>query len=360
MRSVSIIGSLIVFITLIINFIIGIGGNMDNQLVNKTNSSQDSTSYGITGTIKLKDVKYWAYQINGYYSKKDIESIANSKYDMVVLEPTKTCKDGLDFDTAGMVRRIKNSKASDGKSGKLILAYINIGEAENWRWYWDKISSAKNPEHNIIISPDPDGWKGNYLAAFWEDKWKDIIIYGSDTAKGLPYKSAIDEAISDGFDGIYLDWIEAYEETRVTQAAKKAGVDPKKEMIKFLSQIRAYTKQRIDDFIIIQQNASSIVDERDEAYDYIDAIAQEGVWYDGTAYDEWDDPSACDIPNDTDLTLEYIINLSRYIKKGKPVFNVEYAEKNAEEVYELSRKNGYIPYCSRRALSKLSNTPPYR
>ena len=327
--------------------------------VKKAVSSSSKLTVNTIESIKLKDVKYWAYQINGSYTDKEIKNIVDSKYDMVVLEPTRTSTDELNYDAAAMVSRIKDSKASDGKAGKLAIAYINIGEAESWRWYWQKISNPVN-KYDIVLAPDPDGWEDNYLTAFWKEKWKDIIIYGSETAKGLKFKSAIDQAITDGFDGIYLDWVEAYAEDKVIKRAQKDGVEPKKEMIKFLSQIRTYTKERNKDFLVIQQNASSIVAQSNEAFDYIDAIAQEGVWFDGTAYDDWADPTACDIRNNSALTNYYLVNLKKFLKQGKPVFNIEYAEKYAKNAYEISRKNGYIPYCTRRALSKLSNTVPYR
>jgi hypothetical protein len=54
---------------------------------------------------------------------------------MIVVDPTLTC--GYDFDAKDMVRRIKNSKAYDRLHRNLVPAYIDIGEAEEWRWYWE-------------------------------------------------------------------------------------------------------------------------------------------------------------------------------------------------------------------------------
>ena len=36
-----------------------------------------------------------------------------------------------------MVERLKQSSAHDGTHRKLIIAYIDIGEADDWRWYWN-------------------------------------------------------------------------------------------------------------------------------------------------------------------------------------------------------------------------------
>jgi len=59
---------------------------------------------------------------------------------MLALEPTRTdwSSDDTYFDTRGMVERLKQSSAHDGTHRKLVIAYIDIGEAEDWRWYWSQ------------------------------------------------------------------------------------------------------------------------------------------------------------------------------------------------------------------------------
>jgi endo-alpha-1,4-polygalactosaminidase (GH114 family) len=86
---------------------------------------------------------------------------------MLVLEPTRTdwSSDDKHFDTKGMVTQLKNSKASDGTHHKLIIAYIDIGEAENWRRYWDPSWPDWNCEGDppqewpdYVLACDPDGY----------------------------------------------------------------------------------------------------------------------------------------------------------------------------------------------------------
>ncbi|MBD3286479.1 hypothetical protein GF359_07950, partial [candidate division WOR-3 bacterium] len=50
---------------------------------------------------------------------------------------------------------------------------------------------------------NPD-WKGNYLVRYWEEEWK-AIIFGTDS-------SYLDAVINQGFDGVYLDKIDSYED----------------------------------------------------------------------------------------------------------------------------------------------------
>jgi hypothetical protein len=58
--------------------------------------------------LPLSSVRYWAYQIQGLDTSGAIDKIVNSKYDMVIIEPTVTYDP--DFDARDMVNRIKASK----------------------------------------------------------------------------------------------------------------------------------------------------------------------------------------------------------------------------------------------------------
>jgi cysteinyl-tRNA synthetase len=297
-----------------------------------------------------------------------VDALVASPYDMLVLEPTRTdwSSDDRYFDTKQMVQRLKNSRANDGVHRKLVLAYLDIGEAEDWRWYWDWSTDwdctgdppADWPEY--ILACDPDGWSGNYPVAYWDEDWKDVVIYGEHQGShpDRDYGSAIDEAIKDGFDGIYLDWVEAYEDADVVAAAQTAGLDPAAEMIAFIQEMRDYAAARDPDFCIVQQNAAALIDGHAELFGIIDAIAQEAVWYDGDATDEWDDPDGADWVNDAGLTNYYVGYLDQYLDEGVPVFNCEYALTYAATAYANSYARGYVPYVTRRSLSRLTTTPP--
>ncbi|MDI6644560.1 MAG: endo alpha-1,4 polygalactosaminidase [Methanobacteriaceae archaeon] len=312
--------------------------------------------------LKLSKVKYWAYQLQNIEKPGNIRKLASSKYDLLVIEPTQTVSGDEKFNTRKVVSYLKKSKAHDGLHRKLVLAYIDIGQAENYRWYWKwskkrpKGKSKPKDWPSYILAPDSEGWSGNYMVAYWDDQWKDLIIYGNNqkTNPYWKYQSMIDEVLRAGFDGVYLDWVEAYENPEVIKAAKKAGKNPKVEMIKFIEEIRHYAKSKNPNFIIIQQNAVSLASGHSKVYSLVDGIAQESVWYDWNNYKDYD------ISTNNQLTLEYIKYLNQYIKAGKLVLNCEYALKKAENAYKKSRKRGFIPYCSVKLLDRLSSTPPWK
>lgn len=319
--------------------------------------------------LPLEQVRFWGYQLQGLEDEGAVDVLVASHYDLLVLEPTRTdwsSQESRDFDTAGMVRRLKNSFASDGVHRKRVIAYVDIGEAEDWRWYWTWSTAwdCRPPMPTdwlpYILACDPDGWGGNYPVAYWHPDWKDIIIYGRNRQPqpGRGFVSALDELLQDGFDGIYLDWVEGYEDAAVVRAAPKAGVDPAAEMIALIREIRDYARARQPGFVVIQQNAAALSEGHPELYGLIDAIAQEAVWYDGIATDAWEDPAGYDAPQEADLTAYYITYLEPYLKAGLPVLVCEYALHHAASAYANAYRQGYIPYVTRRSLGALTTTPP--
>jgi cysteinyl-tRNA synthetase len=270
-----------------------------------------------------------------------------------------------------MVQRIKASKASDGVSHKLVLAYLDIGQAEEWRWYWEghttyeeqgacRTSYIQEIQQWApwVVACDPDGWAGNYPVAYWTQEWKNIVIYGTSLGPELYFKSMLDEVVQDGFDGVYLDWVEAWEMAEVQERAQREQKDPAQEMVRLIQEIRQYGKQYNPDFLVIQQNSSALIGSVGAATlkDTVDAIAQEGVWWEGEATDDWDDPYGYDQPSVS--TESYLPRLREYQLAGFPVFVCEYAVNNAADAYQKARAEGFIAYVTRRSLSRLTTTPP--
>ena len=308
----------------------------------------------------LEDVGFWAYQIQGIDDDGAVDQLAASYYDMLVIEPTRSDKDSMDFDTQGAVSQLHASSGANLES-KIVVAYIDIGEAEDWRWYWEENWTAPTETTigvpDFLISIDPDGWEGNYPVAFWDDRWKDLILYDSE--------SSIQQILDDGFDGIYMDWIEAYEHEPVAEAADIAGLDSQQEMIDFISEIRTYCKAQDPDFLVIAQNALDIYEGNTEYFDVIDAVAQEHILFDGVADSEWGETGSGDtrIPESGEegySTHWYTEKLDRYIAEGKTVFVVDYATSSANvaEAYAFSASHGYIGFVTQVALSQLPTTIP--
>ena len=85
------------------------------------------------------------------------------------------------------------------KGGRTVIAYLSVGEAETYRSYWDPTWKETPPPWLAEENPD---WEGNIKVHYWDPAWQKII-FGSPDA-------ALDQILAAGFDGVYLDIVDAY------------------------------------------------------------------------------------------------------------------------------------------------------
>jgi cysteinyl-tRNA synthetase len=350
-------------------------GSVLEQDTTETATTPEQAATQTTKTSNpLSKVKTWFYFL--YFEPDTIlEYITESDFDMVVIEPVFTEKENEDYDIEKVVEEIKYSKAAN-LNNKLVIAYIDIGQAESYRYYWKSNWRVGNPDW--IAGEDPDMWEDNYPVAFWRTEWQDIWFKGTST-----HDAQIKMLMDVGFDGVYLDWVEAYSDENVMDIADDDNVDPKDEMIRFIKKIKQYCTSINPDCIVISQNAAELA-QYDDYVATIDAIAQEQTWFDGSAVGE--PQGDCPLPaTDDDIeTAEYVNSLSkgcrkmhdelwestlhmsseeylRYLttakSKGLPIFTVDYAlkENNIQWVFRTSRSYGFIPFVSNRPLDQFED-----
>jgi cysteinyl-tRNA synthetase, unknown class len=143
----------------------------------------------------LSDAKNYLYLIStdGFTSKQAmIDAIKATNYDVILID--------LYFNeeilTPAEVSQLK-TKANGGS--RLVMSYINVGSAENWRYYW---RDGWKLHHPSWLKKKYEGYEDEIWVEFWDSEWQDII-YGNDN-------SYIKKIINAGFDGAYLDNVEAY------------------------------------------------------------------------------------------------------------------------------------------------------
>lgn len=145
----------------------------------------------------LSQVKNFLYLINpqNFTSKTDfINAVTSTNYDLLIMD---LYFDELTEFSTGEITLLKN-KANGGK--RLVISYMSIGEAENYRYYWQSGWKTGNPSW---LDDENRNWEGNYKVWYWEPGWQDII-FGNDD-------SYLKKIIDAGFDGVYLDIIDAFE-----------------------------------------------------------------------------------------------------------------------------------------------------
>jgi cysteinyl-tRNA synthetase len=145
----------------------------------------------------MQQVKNFLYLINpsGYATKADfIGAVRATNFDLLIMDAF--FHDGTAF-TAAEIGQLRD-KANGGK--RLVISYMSIGEAEDYRYYWQPSWNSQEPLWMDAENPD---WAGNFKVKYWEKAWQDIIFGGSD--------AYLDKILAAGFDGVYLDIIDAFE-----------------------------------------------------------------------------------------------------------------------------------------------------
>jgi len=144
----------------------------------------------------LAQAKNFLYLVNpeNFASKSAfINAVTATNYDAIIMD---LFLNDETF-TASEINQLRN-KANGGK--RIVICYMSIGEAEDYRYYWE--NSWNNSKPNWIATENPD-WPGNFKVKYWNEDWQNIIYRGSD--------SYLDKILTADFDGVYLDIIDGFE-----------------------------------------------------------------------------------------------------------------------------------------------------
>lgn len=144
----------------------------------------------------LSQARNFLYLVNpDNYATQDALSgaVAATNYDLVVLDAYL----GQSPLSQATVTAMK-TKANGGR--RLVLAYLSVGEAEDYRPYWQPSWRVGSP--SFIAAANPD-WPGNYKVRYWDPDWKAVLYTGQN--------SSLSTILAAGFDGAVLDVIDAYE-----------------------------------------------------------------------------------------------------------------------------------------------------
>lgn len=140
----------------------------------------------------LDEVKNFLYLLNpSKFNSKDeyLRALKSSEYDLLIIEPTLNGS----FFTKDEIEQLKYKKNG---SRRLVIAYFSIGEAEDYRFYWEKSWSKKLPDW---IAEENENWEGNYIVKYWSKEWQEIV---------KEYQRRLE---SIGVDGYYLDTIDSFQ-----------------------------------------------------------------------------------------------------------------------------------------------------
>jgi cysteinyl-tRNA synthetase, unknown class len=258
--------------------------------------------------MTIKSVKRWGYQLQDI----DPAEIARTPYDLVVID---YAHDDGPFSKA----QVDQMKRKPDGSPRLVISYMSIGEAENYRPYWDKAWKSAPPPW---LGKENRDWRGNYGVRFWDPQWQSIIF------------GYADNIVAAGFDGVYLDKVDEFED-----------MGHPDDMVEFVGRIAARVKAKQPGFLVISQNGDGLLPQK-KFRDAIDAFAREDLFL-----GEDDDGK----PNKPASIKESIARLNLFAAEQKPVLVVEYPskEEQAEQVRRDISALGFVAHTTSRDLDEV-------
>lgn len=302
---------------------------------------------------KVAGIKSWGYQLQ----KVDPAEIAASPFDLVVIDYSRNGTDAGRF-TADEVKSMQ--RKPDG-SRRVVLAYLSIGEAEDYRYYWNpkwveaaplkqgqpgpNVQPGANAESDTelktiriprLMAPswlvrENEAWTGNYHVRYWYEGWQNLVFYDDRS-----YLRRIQEV---GFDGVYLDRIDVY------YAAGEDRDFAAHSMVDFVVDLATAARKRQPDFVLIAQNGEELL--RDPKYvNVINGISKEDLLYGNTGEE---------LPNEPEQIGVVVENLMLAQAANLPVLVVEYLTGEAiiKSASEQLRGRKFIPYFGPRKLNRL-------
>jgi cysteinyl-tRNA synthetase len=276
--------------------------------------------HGIAQSAGPLKVRNWAYQLQGAVPGE----IAASPFDLVVIDYSRdgTSRGAHSVDEVRSMRR----KADGG--ARVVLSYMSIGEAENYRYYWDAKWKMKPPAWLDEENPD---WPGNYKVRYWNPEWRALIF-------GAP-ASYLDKIIAAGFDGVYLDIVDAFEYYE-TSRSTAAG-----DMIGFVVALSAYAKSIKPGFLIFPQNGETLLT-NPRYLAAVDGIGKEDLFYGG------DEEGRSNTRQEIEAGMSCLKLASA---AGKLVLTVEYltSREHIQDYRIRAGEAGFRTYVAPRSLDRL-------
>jgi len=229
------------------------------------------------------------------------------------------------------------------RESRKILAYISIGEAEDYRSYWQAqwlVAGKPSALAPAWLSAQNPQWKGNYLVSYWHKDWQQLVL------------ERVELAMQAGFDGIYLDIVDAfqnYEQQGKIYLANAvnphSGQSYRRDMVDFVKLLAARARNSNSEALVVPQNASQLL-QHEDFLQCISGIGIEDLFsINNRLQKSWH-------------TTEVLDNLQYLQPSDKPVLLIEYPKrlKRKQQCKDLARHNALVWLLTDRPLKTLGES----
>ena len=264
-----------------------------------------------------------------------VERLAACDRDWIILD--------VAFDGETMWDRANLDALRRGRSGRKVLAYMSIGEAEDYRAYWRKewtFQGQLAAAAPVWLGAGNPEWEGNYRVKYWLPEWQALML------------AAMDDALARGFDGLYLDIVDAfetYEQNGEEYADNRLNPDTRqsyrRDMVDWVKWIATRARAKNPAALIVPQNGSQLLSHTD----FLAAISAIGIEDLFTNGDKLQPKS---------YTREVLGHLKAMTQAQKPMLLIEYPKSAKRQALskQLATQNGMIWLITDRQLMTLGES----
>jgi cysteinyl-tRNA synthetase len=218
-------------------------------------------------------------------------------------------------------------------SGKVSLAYFEIGSIEDFRPEYQRLREAAPG----LILNRWDEWPEEYFVKYWTKRWWRMVV-----------RPRLNLALATGYDGVYLDTPLAYEEIPLSLADGRTRRQLGRAMVDLVAHIHRYVEARRPGLWVVPQNSPEL--RRYGGYlDAITGIGMEELFFRAT--DKRCARSWC----------EQNLDETRAIRDaGKLVLAIDYANDPAhrEAACAAYAREGFAGYVTDVALDRVTPACP--
>jgi cysteinyl-tRNA synthetase len=233
----------------------------------------------------------------------------------------------------------------EAKPGRKILSYISIGEAGDYRDYWqrawdaDKDGKPDAGAPSFLLAENPQ-WKGDYRVKYWQPAWQQLIL------------ADVDRIMAAGFDGLYLDIVDGFEtferdgekylDDRLNPETKQTY---RRDMVDWVKAVAARARKANPAAMVIPQNGTQL-------FAHADFLATA----DGSGVEDlFTNGNKTQAVDEIKFRLD---TLAPVIAAHKPVLDIEYARKAELQarVKQQASEHGFIWLVTDRQLKTLGTS----
>ena len=232
-----------------------------------------------------------------------------------------------------------------GRAGRKVVAYLSIGEAEDYRAYWHREWDANHdgkPDAGappFLLAQNPE-WKGNYRVKYWQTNWQQLIL------------ADVDRIMAAGFDGVYLDIVDGFEtfeqdgknfiDDRLNPETKQSY---RRDMVDWVKAVAARARRVNPAALVIPQNGTQLFAHAD-FLNAVDAVGVEDLFTNGDKLQKAAD------------TKYRVDSLAPLIAAHKPVLDIEYTRSKERRLkaQEQASQHGLVWLLTDRQLKTLGES----